>query len=158
MRFGLCNVTGYKIFPGRGRTYVKADGKGYHLLNKRAEHLFWLKTNPRSVRWTVLCRRMLKKGVNEEVRRKKTKKTVRVQRAVEGNTLESILSRKNQSAAFRKEQRDQATKKSNALRTATKNENKAKRESVRATIAKNIPSKNTKGASNKPLGGKGVRR
>lgn len=106
----LCNFTGYKIYPGRGRTWIKADGKSYHLLNKRAEHNFWDKVNPRSVKWTVLCRKLHKKGITEESQKRKTKKTVKIQRAVEGNTLESILAKKNQSQAFRKEQREQALK------------------------------------------------
>lgn len=62
----------------------------------------------------------------EQVQRKKAKKTVQViNRAVAGMTLEAILAKRNQTADFRKQQRDQAVK-------AAKDANKAARAAKQA--------------------------
>ena len=56
MKFDLCSYSGIKIYPGHGRTYVKADGKTFKFLNKKCERAFKMKRNPRKVNWTVLYR------------------------------------------------------------------------------------------------------
>jgi len=108
MKFDLCSYSGIKIYPGHGRTYVKADGKTFKFLNKKCERAFKMKRNPRKVNWTVLYRRKYKKGVAEEAIKKKSKKTQKFQKAVVGASLAEILAKRNQKPEVRKAQREQA--------------------------------------------------
>merc|ERR1712153_104061 len=75
MKIDLCGYSGYKIYPARGRTLVKQDGKVYKFLDGRTMKAHLLKRNPRKVTWTVLYRRKHKKGIEEEAAKKRTKRT-----------------------------------------------------------------------------------
>merc|ERR1712126_67721 len=57
MKIDLCNYSGYKVYPSRGITYIKADGKTFRFLDGRSKKAHRLKRNPRKVTWTVLYRR-----------------------------------------------------------------------------------------------------
>ncbi len=61
IRIDLCSYSGYKIYPGRGRTLIKADGKTFKFLEGRCLKAHLLKRNPRKVTWTVLYRRKHRK-------------------------------------------------------------------------------------------------
>ncbi len=133
VRIDLCSYSGYKIYPGRGRTLVKADGKTFRFLEGRCLRAHLLKRNPRKVTWTVLYRRKHRKvsggadsvasrrgqqiervpfalyqGIEEETAKKRTKKTQKFQRAVVGATLADIMAKRNQKPEVRKAQREQA--------------------------------------------------
>ncbi|PSN40137.1 60S ribosomal protein L24 [Blattella germanica] len=56
MKIGLCAYSGYKIYPGHGKTMVKTDGKTFTFLNAKCESSHLMKRNPRKVTWTVLYR------------------------------------------------------------------------------------------------------
>merc|ERR1712038_2232249 len=106
----LCVYSGYKIYPGHGRTLVKADGKNYKFLSGRTHKAHLLKRNPREVTWTVLYRRKHKKGQEEDVSKKRNKRTQKFQRAVVGATLADIMAKRNQKPEVRKAQREQAVR------------------------------------------------
>jgi large subunit ribosomal protein L24e len=57
--------------------------------------------NPRKIAWTVLYRRMHKKGLAEEVTKKRTRKTVKHQRGIVGADIAAIAARRNQSTQVR---------------------------------------------------------
>merc|ERR1712018_54549 len=108
MKIELCSYSGYKIHPGRGRTLIKSDGKTFKFLDSRSHKAHLLKRNQRKVTWTVLYRRKHRKGIEEEVSKKRTKRTQKFQRAVVGATLQDILAKRNQKPDVRKAQREQA--------------------------------------------------
>merc|ERR1739847_65120 len=108
MKIEICPYSGYKIYPGRGRTLIKQDGKTFKFLDGRSHRAHLLKRNPRKVTWTVLYRRKHRKGIEEEVSKKRTKRTQKFQRAVVGATLQDILAKRNQKPDVRKAQREQA--------------------------------------------------
>ena len=56
MKIELCSFSGYKIYPGHGRTLVKIDGKTFKFLSGRTQKAHDLKRNPRKINWTVLYR------------------------------------------------------------------------------------------------------
>merc|ERR1712176_1288350 len=66
--------------------------------------------NPREVTWTVLYRRKHKKGQEEDVTKKRNKRTQKFQRAVVGATLQDIMAKGNQKPEVRKAQREQAVR------------------------------------------------
>merc|ERR1712007_63245 len=67
-----------------------------------------LKRNPREITWTVLYRRKHKKGQQEELVKKRTRRTQKFARAVAGATLSDIMAKRNQKPEVRKAQREQA--------------------------------------------------
>ena len=77
-------------------------------MDKKCERSFLMKRNPRKISWTVLYRRKHKKGSVEEVSKKRTRRNVKFQRAIQGATLENIMAKRNQKPEVRKAQREQA--------------------------------------------------
>merc|ERR1711893_301300 len=120
MKIELCAYSGYKIYPSRGRTLVKSDGKVFKFLDGRSHRAHLLRRNPRKCTWTVLYRRKHKKGVEEEAAKKRTKRTQKFQRAVVGATLADIMAKRNQKPDVRKAQREQAVRAAKEAKKATK--------------------------------------
>ncbi|XP_062510199.1 large ribosomal subunit protein eL24-like [Corticium candelabrum] len=108
MKLELCNFSGYKIYPGHGKRYCRVDGKAFTFINGKCERSFLMKRNPREITWTVLYRRKNKKGTQEETHKRRTRRTTRFQRAIQGATLQVIQAKRNQTQEVRKAQRDQA--------------------------------------------------
>merc|ERR1712179_121637 len=120
MKIELCSYSGFKIYPGKGRTLIKPDGKVFKFLNNRYHKAHKLRRNPRKVTWTVLYRRKHRKGIEEEVSKKRTKRTQKFQRAVVGATLQDILAKRNQKPDVRKAQREQAIRAAKEVKKTTK--------------------------------------
>merc|ERR1711931_331057 len=100
---------------------VKADGKSYKFLSSRTHKAHLLKRNPRKITWTVLYRRKHKRGLEEDVTKKRTRRTQKFQRAVVGATLQDIMAKRNQKPEVRKAQREQAVRAAkDAKKTTTK--------------------------------------
>merc|ERR1719186_1552678 len=135
MKIDLCVYSGYKIYPGHGRTLVKADGKSYKFLSSRTHKAHLLKRNPREVTWTVLYRRKHKKGLEEDVQKKRNKRTQKFQRAVVGATLQDIMAKRKQAVRAAKEQKKTTVKK------AAPKDNKAQKAQQKATknVTKSAP-------------------
>ena len=49
----------------KGKLYVRGDSKVFRFVNGKSESLFLQRKNPRRIAWTVLFRRMHKKGDSE---------------------------------------------------------------------------------------------
>merc|ERR1711881_589393 len=103
-----------------GRTLIKVDGKSYRFLSGRTHKAHLLKRNPRKVTWTVLYRRKHKKGQEEDVSKKRNKRTQKFQRAVVGATLQDIMAKRNQKPEVRKVQREQAIRAAKELKKTVK--------------------------------------
>merc|ERR1712243_324393 len=152
MGIDLCSYSGFKIYPGHGRTLIKADGKSCKFLSGRTHKAHLLKRNPRKITWTVLYRRKHKKGLEEDVQKKRTRRTQKFQRAVVGATLQDIIAKRDQKPEVRKAQREQAVraakdaKKATTKKPAAPKDNKAQRAAMKAT-------KNVKAAAPR-VGGK----
>merc|ERR1712170_88376 len=136
MKIDLCNFSGYKIYPGHGKKVVKIDGRAFQFLNGKCEKSFGMKRNPRKINWTVLYRRKHKKGLQEEVQKKRTRRTNKFQRAITGATLNDIMAKRNQKPEVRKAQREQAIR-------AAKEKQKAKeaQRRTKTTAASKAPPK-----------------
>merc|ERR1739848_611091 len=124
MKIELCAYSGAKIYPSKGRTLIKQDGKTFKFINGRCHKAHLLKRNPRKVTWTVLYRRKHRKGIEEETSKKRTKKTQKFQRAVVGATLSDILAKRNQKPEVRKAQREQAIRAAKETKKTTKSTSK----------------------------------
>ncbi|KAJ9107496.1 hypothetical protein QFC21_000951 [Naganishia friedmannii] len=118
MKVELCNFSGQKIYPSKGKLYVRGDSKVrlspaisarladgssflstriqvFRFISSKSESLFLQRKNPRKIAWTVVYRRMHKKGLAEEVAKKRSRKNVKAQRGIVGADLASILARRN---------------------------------------------------------------
>ncbi|NP_001296064.1 60S ribosomal protein L24 [Plutella xylostella] len=120
MKIGLCAYSGYKIYPGHGKTMVKVDGKNFTFLNSKCEAAHLMRRNPRKVTWTVLYRRKFKKGQEEEQAKKRTRRTQKYQRAIVGASLSDIMAKRNMKPEVRKAQREQAIKQAKEQKKSTK--------------------------------------
>jgi len=80
----------------------------FMFLSAKCEKSHAMKRNPRKINWTVLYRRKHKKGQQEEVSKKRTRRTTKFQRAITGATLSDIMAKRNQKPEVRKAQREQA--------------------------------------------------
>ncbi|PWN23516.1 putative ribosomal protein L24.e.A, cytosolic [Microstroma glucosiphilum] len=152
MKIELCAFSGAKIYPGRGRLYVRSDNRAFRFVSSKSESLFLQRKNPRKIAWTVLSRRMHKKGITEETAKKRSRRTVKHQRAVVGASLDTIAARRNQKPEVRAAAQAQALAKS-------KDEKKARQETRKANKAKGVAAggsgpkvskQQAKGASSKP--------
>merc|ERR1739848_211738 len=94
-----------------------------------------LKRNPRNITWTVLYRRKHKKGLEEDVTKKRTRRAQKFQRAVVGATLQDIMAKRNQKPDVRKAQREQAVR---AAKEVKKTQKAAKKPAAAATKAKTV--------------------
>ena len=82
--------------------------QAFFFLSAKCERSHAMKRNPRKINWTVLYRRKHKKGMQEEVAKRRTRRTTKFQRAITGATLNDIIAKRNQKPEVRKAQREQA--------------------------------------------------
>lgn len=131
MKVELDSFSGTKIYPGRGTLFVRSDSKIFRFQSSKSASLFKQRKNPRRISWTVLYRRQHKKGLAEETSKRRTRKTVKNQRAIVGASLELIKERRSQKPAERKKARDEKL----ALDKETKKAAKAARKAEKAKSA-----------------------
>merc|ERR1712228_497864 len=144
MRTEICQFSGLKIYPGHGKSYVRFDGKKVILINGKSEKLLKAKKNPRKVTWTILYRRKHKKGTMTEIdARKRSRRALKTQRGVAGQSWAEIQAKKAIKPEVRKAQRDAAI-------NAAKAKKKAEADKKKSQIPKN--QKGSKGAGR--VGGK----
>lgn len=103
----------------------------FRFANGKNESLFLQRKNPRKIAWTQVYRRMHKKGITEEVAKKRSRRTVKHQRGIVGADLAAIAARRNQTAQVRQAQRSAAISKAKAEK---KDKESKKDKKVRFTV------------------------
>merc|ERR1719333_1883015 len=80
----LCNYSGFKIYPGHGKKFVRLDQKMFTFINGKVAACHLMKRRNLTTKWTTHYRRINKKGTLEEekTRRRKAKTTVRTREIV----------------------------------------------------------------------------
>ncbi|MCJ1445701.1 MAG: 60S ribosomal protein L24 [Stictis urceolatum] len=119
--------SGVKIYPGKGKLYVRGDSKIFRFQNGKSESLFLQRKNPRRIAWTVLFRRQHRKGISEEVAKKRTRRTVKQQRGIVGASLDVIKERRSQRPEARSAARAQAIKEGKEKKAAAESKKKAEK-------------------------------
>ncbi|KAI1123913.1 ribosomal protein L24e [Nemania abortiva] len=123
------SFSGQRIYPGKGKLYVRGDSKIFRFQNGKSESLFLQRKNPRRISWTVLFRRQHRKGITEEAAKKRTRRTVKSQRAIVGASLDVIKEKRSMRPEVRSAARLQAIKESKEKKAeaqAAKKSEKAK--------------------------------
>ncbi|KAK3812303.1 MAG: hypothetical protein J3Q66DRAFT_378765 [Benniella sp.] len=103
----------------------------FRFVNGKTKSLFLQRKNPRKISWTVLFRRMHKKGISEEVAKKRTRRTVKHQRAVVGASWEAIRAKRNQKPEVRAAARAAALRDGKEKKKADESKKKAEKAKVR---------------------------
>ncbi|KAG9095485.1 60S ribosomal protein L24 [Ceratobasidium sp. 370] len=114
MKVEIDSFSGYKIYPSKGKLYVRGDSKVFRFSTSKSSSLFLQRKNPRKIAWTVVYRRMHKKGVAEETVKKRSRKTVKHQRGIVGADLATILAQRNRSESDRAKAHQEAINKAKA--------------------------------------------
>ncbi|TIB72953.1 hypothetical protein E3Q23_03171 [Wallemia mellicola] len=125
MKVELCSFSGQKIYPSKGRLYVRLDNRVFRFANGKCESLFLQRKNPRKIAWTAFCRKLHKKGVTEEVQKKKGKKSTKNARGIVGLDLEAIQAKRSQKPEVRTAARQEAIKQAKEAKQAKANATKA---------------------------------
>merc|ERR1712096_150663 len=137
----LCQFSGLKIYPGHGKRYTRIDTRSFMLLSSKCEALHLAKKNPRKISWTVLYRRKHKKGLQVEVSKRRTRRNVKHQRAIQGASWGEILAKRNQKPEVRKAQCEQAVKAAKEKKRASeqvKKSTKSTKTAVKSKTTKNV--------------------
>mmetsp|Transcript_5454 Transcript_5454/g.9220 ORF Transcript_5454/g.9220 Transcript_5454/m.9220 type:complete len:158 (-) Transcript_5454:255-728(-) len=85
-----CAFSELKIYPGRGSKFAARDGKVHFFISSKTRSLFHQKIKPVKLTWTQASRRFNKKVKVDDIQKKRTRRTTRVQKAVVGMSLEEI--------------------------------------------------------------------
>ena len=89
-----CSFSEYRIYPGKGRKFAAKDGKVYYFISTKVASLFHQRKKAVKLTWTQAWRRFNKKIKVDEISKRRTKKTTRVQKAIVGLSLEEIKRRR----------------------------------------------------------------
>ena len=105
-----CSFSEYRIYPGRGKKFAAKDGKVYYFISAKVASLFHQKKKAVKLTWTQAWRRFNKKIKVDEITKRKTRKTTRVQKAIVGMSLDEIMRRKNEKPEEREKKLEAAKK------------------------------------------------
>ncbi|KAI8077632.1 ribosomal protein L24e-domain-containing protein [Thamnidium elegans] len=118
MKLEICSFSGHKIYPSKGKTYVRIDSRHFRFISGKACSYFIQRLNPRKIKWTVIYRRLNKKGMQEEFQKKRSRRTVKHERAVVGASWDAIRAKRNQKPDARAAARQAAISKSKDAKKA----------------------------------------
>merc|ERR1739845_120988 len=145
MRSEICHFSGMAIYPGHGKTFIKADGKKVILINGKSETLSKKKKNPRKITWTILYRRKHKKGSMTEIEsRKRNRRALKAQRGIGGQSWAEIQAKKNQNPALRKAEREKAIAEAKRKKKDAADKKKAAAKATKKAAPKQQFQKNVK--------------
>ncbi|KAI5810002.1 putative 60S ribosomal protein L24 [Peziza echinospora] len=136
MKTEIDSFSGAKIYPSKGKLYVRGDSKIFRFVNGKSESLFLQRKNPRRIAWTVLFRRMHRKGISEEVAKKRTRRTVKHQRAIVGASLDVIKEKRAIRPEARLAARAEAIKESKEKKAEAESKKKAEKAKLAAATSR----------------------
>ena len=124
-----CAFSELKIYPGRGSKFAAKDGRIHFFISSKTRSLYHQKIKPVKLSWTQASRRFLKKTKVDDIQKKRTRRTTRVQKAVVGMSLDDIKRKRAEDTTTRDKMVD-ATKKElkdrNVKKMQAKKQEKAK--------------------------------
>jgi large subunit ribosomal protein L24e len=134
MKIETCSFSGFKIYPGHGSLFVRGDSKVFRFVNYKSKSLFLQRKKQAKFDWTIVYRKLHKKGGNEEGSKKKRSKNVKVQRGVVGLSVEQMKLKRDMTPAARLVERKKAIEKVKQEKKEKKE--KVKRQDVKVKVSK----------------------
>ena len=114
---------------------MRSDSRSFRFINGKTESYFLQRLKPSKLDWTIVFRRLHKKGQSEESAKKRSRRTVKVQRAVVGASLDAIKAKRDQNPAARAAERKKAI---DAIKEKKKDE-QAKKKTEKAKVRAQQP-------------------
>eukprot|EP01127_Copromyxa_protea_P002887 TRINITY_DN12808_c0_g1_i1.p2 TRINITY_DN12808_c0_g1~~TRINITY_DN12808_c0_g1_i1.p2 ORF type:complete len:148 (-),score=43.67 TRINITY_DN12808_c0_g1_i1:51-494(-) len=103
MKTEVCSFSGLKIFPGRGTRFVRGDSKLFYFRTSKDARLWHQKKKPAKFHWTVVYRRLNKKGTTDTRTKRRRRAVKKTQRAVVGMDMELLKQIRKENPEKRKE-------------------------------------------------------
>eukprot|EP00178_Gracilaria_changii_P001174 TRINITY_DN11655_c0_g1_i1.p2 TRINITY_DN11655_c0_g1~~TRINITY_DN11655_c0_g1_i1.p2 ORF type:complete len:154 (-),score=32.25 TRINITY_DN11655_c0_g1_i1:414-875(-) len=116
----VCAFSDTRVYPGHGVRMIRRDGQPITLFSAKCKSLLKQRKKPAKLTWTQAWRRLNKKIKVEEVARRRTRKTTKLNRAIVGASLEEIKKKRSQKPEVRSAQREAAAKEVKARKAANK--------------------------------------
>merc|ERR1712193_101448 len=117
----ICNYSGFRIYPGHGKKFVRSDQKLFTFITAKTARCFLMKRRNLTTKWTVQYRRINKKGSVEQAEKKRrAKKTMAKTREIVGITEAMQKKRREPQAPKGDKQRDAALKELKSRKGAKK--------------------------------------
>eukprot|EP01084_Bolivina_argentea_P210289 357986_1 len=91
----LCAFSEFRIYPGHGMKFVRRDGQVVTMGSSKAKSMVHQRKKPSKLMWTQSWRRLNKKGKDDGISKKRTKKVAKLQRAIVGVSLEEIRKKRS---------------------------------------------------------------
>jgi len=132
IKTGTCAFSEMRIWPGHGSQFVRKDSRMVIFADSRSSRFYHNGKKAARLRWTQTWRRMHKKVRVETVQKRARKRRVRLQKPVQGLSLDELRKRRDQNPELRKAQREAAVKE---IRERKKKEQEAKKKAKKATAA-----------------------
>eukprot|EP01064_Diplonema_japonicum_P018303 TRINITY_DN26_c0_g1_i1.p1 TRINITY_DN26_c0_g1~~TRINITY_DN26_c0_g1_i1.p1 ORF type:complete len:130 (+),score=39.04 TRINITY_DN26_c0_g1_i1:48-437(+) len=125
MKKDTCSFSGLPIHPGHGKRYVPSmvvsTKPVLPFVSAKACSLFLRKRNPRKVAWTIAYRRTMKKGTQEEMQRRRARRSKKTTvRGYSNMDYESLQKKKSERPA------DRSAAKAAAMKELKERKEKAK--------------------------------
>ena len=99
----ICSFSGLKIYPGKGTRYIRGDSKIFLFRTSKDSRYWHQKRRAAKFHWTVVYRRLNKKGsVDTRVKRRR-RGAKKVQRAVAGMDMDLLKQIRKENPDKRKE-------------------------------------------------------
>merc|ERR1712216_786298 len=116
-----CNYSGFRIYPGHGKKFVRCDQKMFTFITGKSMACQLMKRRNLTTKWTVQYRRINKKGTLEEAttRRKKAKAVVQT-REIVGLSAEMLEKKRAARPVAKDRQRDAVLKEMKSRKGAGK--------------------------------------
>mmetsp|Transcript_27383 Transcript_27383/g.41648 ORF Transcript_27383/g.41648 Transcript_27383/m.41648 type:complete len:158 (-) Transcript_27383:44-517(-) len=133
-----CAFSEVKIYPGRGSKFASKDGKIHFFISSKTRSLYHQKIKPVKLTWTQASRRFNKKVKVDDIQKKRTKRTTRVQKSVVGMSLDEIKKKRAEDDKARDQAHDASlkeVKERNQKRIQAKKADKAKQSKAAAQKA-----------------------
>ena len=134
-----CNFTEYRIYPGRGRKFAGKDGKVHYFITTKAASLFHQRKKAVKLTWTQAWRRFNKKIKVDEITKRRTRKTTRVQKAIVGMSLDEIKRRRAEKPEEREKKMEAAKKEVKDRQKKMMEVKKTEKAKTKAPAKTNVP-------------------
>merc|ERR1739841_492742 len=116
----ICNYSGFRIYPGHGKKYVRGDQKLFTFITAKTERCFLMKRRNLTTKWTVQYRRNKKGSVEQAEKKRRAKKSMVKTREIVGLTAEMLEKKRSARPAAKDKQRDAALKELKSRKGAKK--------------------------------------
>merc|ERR1712021_124705 len=121
----LCNYSGFRIYPGHGKKYVRTDQKMFTFINAKTERCFKMKRRNLTTKWTVQYRRINKKGtLEQEAKKRRSKSTAVKTREITGISAEMLEKKRSARPVVKSKATDAALKELKSRKGAKKGSKK----------------------------------